>query len=548
LESKVQQDPAGNPSSIASQRDDPAGARESADATHTILGGHAMATVLTSYRPDRSQYIVVGFVGMVVLAYVGWLALSAGTHHAIAHEPALHAAEPAHTAHPAPPSLYSVLPFATLLLAIAVLPLAESTRHWWESNRSRFLVASLLGLLTLAYYAVVYEHGVIDHGAHRLSQPGIDAAATVFRNAIFGEYVPFIVLLFSLYVIAGGISLRGDLEARPAVNTAFMATGAGLASFIGTTGAAMLLIRPLLKTNSERRHVTHTVIFFIFIVCNIGGCLLPIGDPPLFLGYLKGVPFFWTLNLWPAWLAVNATLVAIYYLWDRLAYRREEVRSLERDQTEIQPLHMKGGINFFWIGGVIAAVILLDPSKEIPLVGVSAPPFCREVVMLALAALSLVSTPTGLREENRFSYVAIIEVAALFFGIFICMQAPVQILNARGPELGIDTAAKFFWSTGLLSSFLDNAPTYVVFFETARSLPAGSDAVAGVGVAYSHLVAISLGAVFMGACTYIGNGPNFMVKSIAEQSGVKMPSFFGYMMYSIVVLMPVFLVVTFVFL
>ena len=326
------------------------------------------------------------------------------------------------------------------------------------------------GGLTLAYYAVVYEHGVIDHTTHALSEPGIDAAATVFRNAIFAEYVPFIVLLFSLYVIAGGISLRGDLEARPSINTAFMATGAGLASLIGTTGAAMLLIRPLLNTNSERRHVTHTVVFFIFLVCNTGGCLLPIGVPPLFLGYLRGVPFFWTLNLWPAWLAVNVFLLGVYYCWDWLTYRREERRDLQRDRTQIQPLRMTGRINFLWIGGVIAAVILLDPSKQVPLLGVSAPPFCREVVMLALAALSLVTTPTGLREENKFSYVAIIEVAALFLGIFICMQVPVQILTARGEELGIDTPVKFFWSTGILSSFLDNAPTYVVFFETAKSL------------------------------------------------------------------------------
>lgn len=506
-----------------------------------------MATVLSSGRAERSQQLVVGAVGLVILAYVGWLVLSAETEHAVFHGPAGPSGESAHAMLP-PPPLYSVLPFATLLLAIAVLPLLESTRHWWELNRNRFLVAATLGGLTLAYYAVVYDHGVVDHVTHRLSEPGLNAAATVFRNGIFGEYIPFIVLLFSLYVIAGGIALRGDLEARPAINTAFLATGTALASFIGTTGAAMLLVRPLLKTNSERHHVTHTVIFFIFLACNIGGCLLPIGDPPLFLGYLRGVPFFWTLQLWPAWLGVNLFLLAIYFVWDSLAYRREEKRDLVRDKTRIQPLRLTGTINFLWIGGIIAAVILLDPSKQIPFTDISAPPFCREVVMLGLAAVSLVTTPAGLREENRFSYVAIVEVAALFFGIFLCMQAPVQILGARGPELGIDTAAKFFWSTGMLSSFLDNAPTYVVFFETARSLPAAGEAGLVAGVAFPHLVAVSLGAVFMGACTYIGNGPNFMVKSIAEQSGVKMPSFFGYMLYSILILLPTFVFVTIIFL
>ena len=532
-------------------RDSYEGPHDTTDPLHATPKGRHMATVLSSYRQDRSQLLVVGAVGILILAYMGWLALSTATPHTVVQESSHHTAESAPVVPADPPSLYSVLPFVALLLAIAVLPLLETTRHWWEPNRSRFLVAATLGVFTLAYYAVVYKFGVIDHVTHALSEPGIDAAATVFRNAIFVEYIPFIVLLFSLYVIAGGIALRGDLEARPAINTAFMATGAGLASIIGTTGAAMLLIRPLLNTNSERRHVTHTVVFFIFLVCNTGGCLLPIGDPPLFLGYLRGVPFFWTLNLWPAWLAVNVFLLGVYFCWDWLTYRREEKRDLQRDRTQIQPLRMTGRINFLWIGGVIAAVILLDPSKQSPLLGVSAPLFCREVVMLALAAMSLVTTPTGLREENKFSYVAIIEVAALFLGIFICMQAPVQILTARGPELGIDSPVKFFWSTGILSGFLDNAPTYVVFFETAKSLPLPASGVAmvpEVGVVYSHLVAISLGSVFFGACTYIGNGPNFMVKSIAEQSGVKMPSFFGYMMYSGLILIPTYVLVSFLFL
>jgi Na+/H+ antiporter NhaD/arsenite permease-like protein len=355
-------------------------------------------------------------------------------------------------------------------------------------------------------------------------------------------------------VISGGISLSGDLAARPATNTAFLAMGALIASFVGTTGASMLLIRPLLQTNSERKHVVHTVVFFIFLVSNVGGCLLPIGDPPLFLGYLFGVPFIWTMGLWAPWLLCCVVLLVTYFIWDSIAYKRESPADIRRDETEKQPMRLKGVSNILLLGGIVACVALVDPNKPLPFTDFTPFPFMRELLMLGLVGVSLRRTPKGVREYNQFNYVAILEVAALFIGIFIAMQVPIDYLNARGADLGVDTPWKFFWATGSLSSVLDNAPTYVVFFETARAMPpepgvATLSLATGGVINNAFLVAISLGAVFMGAMTYIGNGPNFMVKSIAEQSNVRMPSFFGFMFkYSVPVLIPVFILVTLLFL
>jgi Na+/H+ antiporter NhaD/arsenite permease-like protein len=446
-----------------------------------------------------------------------------------------------------------VAPFALLLLGIAVLPLLPLTEHWWESNLHRFYVAAALGAVTLLYYLVLHEIPVIAHWpAHHIASHnavGLNFGATwaVLANAVFGEYIPFIMLLFSLYTISGGIRIEGDLPAHPLTNSAFIAAGSLLASFIGTTGAAMLLIRPLLETNAERRHVKHTVIFFIFVVCNCGGCLLPIGDPPLFLGYLRGVPFLWTFSLWPEWLFVNGLLICVYYLWDHfLAYPKEAIRDIAIDETRIRGLEFSGlWPNALLLLGVVLSVALLDPSK--PLAGTDWHPwlYLREITQLVLVLVSLLLGSKAVRRANNFNYHAIIEVAALFFGIFICMQAPLQILHVRGPSLGLNTPMTFFWATGSLSSVLDNAPTYVVFFETARTLGI-TPAVAGVGE--SLLVGVSLGAVFLGAMTYIGNGPNFMVKAIAEKSGIRMPSFFGYMAYSCAILLPIFIVTTLIFL
>jgi Na+/H+ antiporter NhaD/arsenite permease-like protein len=409
---------------------------------------------------------------------------------------------------PAPLPLYSVLPFVAILLAIALLPLAFP--DWWEPNRNKLVISAGLGLPVLLLY-LAREPGALVHMA--------------------GDYVSFIVLLTGLYVIAGGILLRGDLEATPAVNSAFLGGGAILASLIGTTGASMLVIRPLLQTNRERARVTHTVVFFIFLVSNIGGMLTPLGDPPLFLGYLAGVPFTWTLRLWRPWLTMTGILLAIYFVWDTMQHRRESRAALRRDHTRIQPLRVHGHVNGLWLAGVVAAVALL----RAPL---------REVVILGLAAISLWRTPREIRRANQFTALPMVEVAVLFLGIFLTMIPALELLHLRGGELGVREPRQFFWAAGGLSSFLDNAPTYLTFLALAQGLGLPGDV---VGVPHSILAAISLGSVAMGANSYIGNAPNFMVKAIAEAAGVRMPSFLGYMVYSGAVLLPLFGLVTLVF-
>jgi Na+/H+ antiporter NhaD/arsenite permease-like protein len=438
------------------------------------------------------------------------------------------------------PGPWSVIPFVGLLLCIATLPLVPATAHWWEHNRNKLILALTLSAVTLGYYAFAFDY-------HKSME--------VLEHAVIAEYLPFIILLFALYVISGGICLKGDLPAHPATNTAFLGIGAVIASFVGTTGASMLLIRPLLQTNSERRHVRHTVVFFIFLVSNMGGCLLPIGDPPLFLGYLKGVPFLWTLQLWKEWAVMCAALLIVYYFWDTLAYRHETPPDIARDERERAPLTARGLPNLLLLMGVVLCVALVKPGEVLMGTGLVVFPFLRELLMLALAGLSLLLTPRQIRADNQFNYHAILEVAVLFIGIFICMQAPLEILRASGDEIGriLNKPWQFFWVTGALSSFLDNAPTYVVFFQIANSMthepgPGILQLLDGNYIRQDLLVAISLGAVFMGANTYIGNGPNFMVKSIAEKSGVKMPSFFGYMLYSMGILIPLFLAITVVFL
>ena len=444
---------------------------------------------------------------------------------------------------------YMVIPFVLMLLSIAVFPLVRE--HWWEKNRNKLIVSAVLGVPMLGYllYRAFTEGEAANHFfIHKI------------EHAVVFDYVPFIILLGSLFVISGGIMLRGDLKATPRVNATFLGIGAILASFIGTTGAAMLLIRPVLATNSERKHVVHTVIFFIFMVANIGGCLTPLGDPPLFLGYLRGVPFTWTFGLVVPWAAMNLTLLVIYYIWDTIAYGKESKEDLAADDEQIEPLSLQGGLNFLWLAGIVASVAFLNSNylpfiSENPYYG-----FVREGAMLLMVLLSIVTTRKGLRKENKFTMHPITEVAFLFIGIFITMIPALILLEAHGKELGLTENWHFFWATGSLSSFLDNAPTYVTFFTTATGMNmdqaaaiAGQAAPEGMMWAGSNLinektlVAISLGAVFMGANTYIGNGPNFMVKAVAEESGVKMPSFFGYMLYSMLILVPLFVLVTLVF-
>ncbi|HUT25193.1 MAG TPA: sodium:proton antiporter [Sumerlaeia bacterium] len=446
------------------------------------------------------------------------------------------------------PHLLWVFPFVALLLCIAILPLLPKTKHWWEKNSSKLAVAVSLAVVTCLYYLLR------DQGFGEADR-GLPSVLLVLREAVLADYVPFIVLLFSLYTISGGINLKGDVAAHPLTNTAFIATGTVLASFVGTTGAAMVLIRPLLQINSERRHVKHTAVFFIFLVCNIGGSLLPIGDPPLFLGYLRGVPFLWTLNLVGVWATCSLIVLAIYYVWDTIAYRTEEKGDALFDERVKVPLRLSGKRNFVLLLGVVLAVAFFVPGRKLPGAEWAIPGQwrLREIVLIVLALVSLAVTPKQVRKANDFNFYAIFEVACLFIGIFITMQTPVEILNIKGPELGLDRPWQCFWAAGALSSFLDNAPTYIVYFEMAGTLaPAGMNLMHGVQTATGTiplplLAAVSCGAVFMGANTYIGNGPNFMVKSIAEQSGVKMPTFLGYMAYSCGVLVPVFVLLTFVF-
>ena len=445
------------------------------------------------------------------------------------------------------PGLFWCLPFVALLLAIALLPLIPRCAHWWEHNRNKLLVSVALGGVVIVYYAFT-------SGGFAGSAPGWPALERLSHHAILEEYIPFIILLLSLYTISGGIRLDGDIPAHPITNALFLLLGAVLANIIGTTGASMLLIRPLLHVNSERHRVTHTVVFFIFLVSNIGGCLTPIGDPPLFLGYLKGVPFAWTLRLWPLWLTAVGCVLFLYYLIDYWAYKAERKTDIQQDERIRIPFQITGRRNFFLLGGVIAAVCLLVPDQHFPFTSMVIPNyFLREIALLGLAGLSLKVTPLRIHKANGFGFGPILEVAFLFVGIFITMQPPIEILRLQGASLGVTTPLQFFWASGLLSSFLDNAPTYAVFFELAGVLPAsGGDVlhnvVTGSGqISTALLLAISAGSVFMGANTYIGNGPNFMVKSIAEERGVPMPGFFGYMAYSAAILIPVFVVITFLF-
>ena len=409
-------------------------------------------------------------------------------------------------------SFLLIVPFVLLLLTIALLPLLVP--HWWECNSNKALVVLILGAPVAGYLLLQGEAGW-----HRLQHTLL-------------EYMEFMMLLGALYTISGGIALRGDLQATPVVNGCFLGLGALLASIMGTTGASMLLIRPLLQTNAERRYVAHTVVFFIFLVSNIGGCLTPLGDPPLFLGYLRGVPFTWTLSLWPVWLIMVVLLLGVYGVWDTVMHARESPKALRLDRTHIEPLRLQGSSNFLFLGLVVTAVALV-PSPW------------RMLLMLGATGGSLFLGEIAARHANQFTYAPIIEVAVLFLGIFLTMGPALEFLDQHGASLGINTPAKFFWVTGAFSSFLDNAPTYVTFFEAARaqaSLVLGGTTVAGVPDIW--LKAISLGAVCMGANSYIGNGPNFMVKAVAEEAGIKMPSFFGYMVYSVLILMPLFVGIT----
>ncbi|MCZ6745625.1 MAG: sodium:proton antiporter [Acidobacteria bacterium] len=407
--------------------------------------------------------------------------------------------------------------FVLMLLSIAILPI--KAEKWWHSNLNKFWIALALGAPILVLYLLKSPASLM----HTLD-----------------EYIAFILLLTALFVISGGILLRGDLRATPLTNVGFLALGTVLASIMGTTGASMLLIRPLLKTNSERTHTVHTILFFIFSVSNIGGLLTPLGDPPLFMGYLRGVPFTWTLTLYPEWLAVNGLVLLIYFIWDNHALSREPEAALHRDRMLVEPLRILGNLNWPLLIGVVLAVAFITRPHLMP----PAWPFHdREVVLVILAALSLWMTPQAVRRGNHYTWHPIIEVGVLFFGIFLTMIPALELLQARGASLGIVQPWQFFWATGLLSAFLDNTPTYLTFFSLAQGL-GQTGSLPGVMMSDAVLKAISLGAVFFGAATYIGNAPNFMVKSIAEQRGVTMPSFFAYFGIAVLILFPIFALLT----
>jgi Na+/H+ antiporter NhaD/arsenite permease-like protein len=399
--------------------------------------------------------------------------------------------------------LYSVLPFALLLLAIAVMPLVAG--HFWEHNKNKAIITGVLSLPILGW--LVSSHP--DALGHTMV-----------------EYLSFLALLGALFVISGGIYLAGDLEARPSTNTFILGVGAVLANVVGTTGASMLLIRLMLRTNSQRKQRGHMPVFFILVVSNCGGLLTPLGDPPLFLGYLRGVPFTWTLDLWPVWLGTIAYLLAVFYVVDRRAYAKEDARDIARDVAEKKPLRIEGAMNIALLLGVVGAVFLDTPF--------------REITMGALALASVYLGPKEPRAKNTFTFGPILEVAILFLGIFITMVPALALLHAHGAELGLNEPYQFFLVTGALSSVLDNAPTYLTFFSAAQSLELPADI---VGMPQLFLVAISVGAVLMGANTYIGNGPNFMVKAIADESKYETPSFFGYALRATGILLPVYVAV-----
>jgi Na+/H+ antiporter NhaD/arsenite permease-like protein len=430
---------------------------------------------------------------------------------------------------------WTTAPFVLLLLGIAMLPLFAG--RWWHRNLNKAIVA--LGLaLPVAIYLLAIDGKTNGESTHRL----VDE---------LWEYAAFIILLAALYTIAGGILLIGDIRALPRTNTLFLALGAVLANFIGTTGASIVLIRPLLRINLDRQRKSHLPIFFIYIVSNTGGLLTPVGDPPLFLGFLQGVDFFWTLRLWREWLLVNGLLLTIFWIWDSAAYRKETPTALQRDATAIHPLRLRG----LWINGplmlgVLSVVVLHSDAvgnelgRALGVGNISLHRPWGEIAIVSLTVLSLLLTPGSVRRGNQFSWGPMIEVAVLFLGIFVTMVPALALLRAHGSELNITRPWQFFLLTGLLSGFLDNAPTYLTF----ATLASGENTVGWLSVNRPEiLAAISCGAVFMGAMTYIGNGPNFMVKAIAESHRYKMPSFFGHLAYSMAILAPVFAIVTFMF-
>lgn len=438
------------------------------------------------------------------------------------------------------------IPFAGILLSIAIFPLVKP--QWWESHQP--IVVAIWSLLFIIPFA--------------MSNGAPEALETVLE-CVIGDYLTFIVLLFGLFCVAGNITMEGDLAGSPRVNIILLTIGTLLSSVIGTTGSSMLMVRPVIKMNSWRRRRKHIMVFFIFLVSNIGGCLTPIGDPPLLMGFARGVPFFWSLHLFPILILNMVVLLIIFYWIDRRAYCKDIARGRMPDISKPGTrISIKGLHNLIFIAMIVAAVILSGVLPELPAfkdaegavrgihifreVTLTFPAIIEMVIILIAAFLSFKTTSPEIRKKNHFTWGPIKEVAILFIGIFITMQPALMILKNAGGSLGLKEPFEMFWSTGMLSSFLDNTPTYLVFLTTAGAMDFAQGLATTLGtVPVQMLTAISCGAVFMGANSYIGNAPNFMVKSISDENGIHMPSFFGYVLWSLCILVPVFLLDTLVF-
>ena len=420
--------------------------------------------------------------------------------------------------------LLSLIPFILMLLSIAIFPLFWN--HFWEKNSNKLIIAIILSIPIIIYLMSA-------NLSHRL-----------FETMVF-DYIPFIILLGSLFTITGGIYLSGDIEAKPSVNTIFLAIGAVLASFMGTTGAAMLLIRPIIQTNKERQYKVHTILFFIAIIANCGGLLTPLGDPPLFMMYLRGAPFTWFLKLIPEWFFTNLILLIIYYIFDSYYHKKEPAKAIALDKSVIRPIKLDGKLNFYWLAGVVLSVAFLN-EQYLPWIEHNEYfKFIREGAIVAMAICSLLFTTKLTRESNNFTWEPIKEVAYLFLGIFVTMVPCLLYLEVNAKSLGVTLPHQFYYYTGALSSFLDNTPTAVTFHSLAEGLGLAKEI---AGIPEELLKAISVGAVMFGSMTYIGNGPNFMVKAVAEENNIKMPSFFAYIYkFSLIVLLPIFIIIQLLF-
>ncbi len=429
---------------------------------------------------------------------------------------------------------YLLIPFAIMLLSIAILPLAVP--RFWGKNSNKLLYVLLVSVPT----------------AIMLSREGLGEN---LEHQMLYDYVPFITLLAALYVVTGGIHINYSTTPRPTVNAAIMFIGYGLASIVGTTGAAMLLIRPLLEINRDRTYKVHTILFFIAMVANCGGVLTPLGDPPLFLLYLRGAEFSWFQTLFPQWVFVGSILLFVYVVIDTYIWKRKELMGVrprsENETDEPIRISVSGTVNIFYLSAILLAVAFINPS-QIPAMAAEDAAwyirFLREIVLGVIILLSLISTRRRVRRDNHFSWEPITEVAILFVGIFVTMTPALLFLNENAASLGITEPSQFFFASGALSSFLDNAPTAVAFHCVAQALPIAEGTPIVAGISNQLLTAIALGSVLFGAMTYIGNGPNFMVKAVAENDGVRMPSFFGYIFkFSLIVLLPTYILMALVF-